>query len=298
MVKKSDFTNLGFRIERLTDAEKEANPDMLQTKLNYRKHAQDVGVVLRPLNPLYNGISESKAEVFYPIAVQSSWMPQGSFYEEDRAIGIQFLAVWPTGTPEPENCVPWANNHRLFMQAMKRRYPLSTDLHIFSAWDDHLRKYMPIVPGIEPPRPSDDIYDYMRAHGSSYSPPLSQHLYGPSPIGFHALHGVGWQSFSTVPRVSTSLDTAFSGQYDSRQTWVDVLIKSVVQQHHQTIPHVRNRFPFRRWQFDFPEMLQGVLVYVKKQDPVTKTYGNVLMPGRIVAFSDDDQDHGPMYRVR
>ena len=295
-VRKKEFTNLGNRIERLTEEEKAKHPYMLQTKLNYRKHGQDVGVVLRPLNPLYNGVSESRAEVFYPVIVQSVWMPQGSFYEEDQAIGIQYMTEWPTGTPEPEACEPWSNRYRLFMNSMQNKYPLATEQHIFASWNDHLREHMPIKPDSNPPIPSDDIHDYMRVHGSSFSPPLSKYLYGPSPIGFDGLHAKGWKSSNPTPTVSTSLDTAFTGDYDSRSSWVDVM-KSVVQQHHQSVEHVRNKYPFKRWVFDCPEMMQGVIVPVKTFDPTSKKYYYPLQPGRIVAFCDDDQDSGPMFRV-
>lgn len=297
-VKKSEFTNLGFRIERLTEEEKRNNPHMLQTKLNYRKHGQDVGVLLRPLNPLYNGVSESKAEVFYPVIVQSNWIPQGSYYPEDQAIGIQYMTSWPTGTPKPQEIVPWSNDYRKFMLAMRRKYPLSSDEHIFDAWKDHIREHLPITPNSEPPVPSDSIYDYIEGHGSSFKPPLSKYLYGSSPMGFEHLHPTGWQSSSNTPTVSPSLDTAFEGEYDSRQSWVDQLIKSVVQQHHQTIPHMLNRHPFKRWVFDCPEMNQGVIVHVKTQDPVTKTYSYPLMPGRIVAFCNDDVNEAPVFKVR
>ena len=191
-VLKSEFTKLEWRIERITDQEKLDNPHLLETKLNYRKHGQDVGVLLRPLNPLYNGVSESKAEVYYPIIVHSSWMPQGSYYDEDRAVGIQYMLQWPTGTPQPHACEEWSNNYRLFMNGMHKKYPLSSEQHIFDSWDEHLRNYMPIKPNTNPAVPSDDIHDYMLAHGSSFSPPLSKYLYGPSPIGFTHLHAIGW----------------------------------------------------------------------------------------------------------
>ena len=61
---------------------------------------------------------------------------------------------------------------------------------------------------------------------------------------------------------------------------------------------MRNRHPFKRWLFDCPEMMQGVNIAVKKQDPITKTYNTVMMDGRIVAFCDDDINSGPMFRVR
>ena len=298
MVRKSEYTNLGVRIERLSDEEKAANPHLIQTKLNYRKYAQDVGVVLRPLNPLYNGVSESDAEIYYPLIVSSEWMPQGSYYEEDRAVGISYMLTWPSGTPKPHDCEPWADRYRSFMVAMKKRYHQASAAYIFAAWDDHLIKYMPIVPNSNPPQPSDNICDLMAVQGSLFKPPLSKYLYGPSPMGFHQLHASGWKSSSNTPTVSTSLETAFSGENESRQSWVDVYVKSVVQQHHQTVPHVRNKHPFKRWTFDRPEMMQGVIVNVKTKDPNSGTFSSVLKPGRIVSWCDDDVDEGPMFKVR
>ena len=94
-VKKEEYTNLGFRIEKLTTTEMEKirieqersgalAPALFDVKVNYKKCAQDVTVDLRPMNPLYDGSAESDAEIFYPVAICSRWIPMEADREEDR----------------------------------------------------------------------------------------------------------------------------------------------------------------------------------------------------------------------
>ena len=134
--------------------------------------------------------------------------------------------------------------------------------------------------------------------GSKFAPPLSSFLYGPNPTGFDHLHSRSCCEGSFIPSGSSTLDTAFcDAQYAGKATWVDQLIKSVVIQDVQTIPHRNNVHPLRRWIFDFPEMLQGVMVKIKTLNKVTRKYEYPLHPGRIVAMTKDDIDHPPIYRV-
>ena len=301
MVKKQDYTNLGFRYQRLTDDEKEDDrySHLLDVKVNYKKVAQDITVDLRPMNPLYNESSEStNASCFYPVALLSYWQPERSFYDCDRLPGISFMTQRPHGTPKPLECAKWVEAERRFMGDMRKKYHLSSDKHIFESWESHYREHMPTVPNVEPPVPSDNIAHYMIKKGSDFAPPLGKYLYGPSPMSFEHLHR------QTMPRsicISTEIESqpeyAFTEQYQSKATWIDDLIKSVVIQAHQTIPHKLNKDPFRRWEFDSPEIMQGVLVKVKVQKEDSDKFEMRLMPGRIVAFSDDDINHPPMFRV-
>ena len=208
----------------------------------------------------------------------------------------------PTGTPEPMLLEKWSAQYQDFMGAMRGKYRRTSEQHIFDSWNKFLRTYLPTLPNTEPPKPSDNVLDYIRKMGSNFAPPLSSYLYGPNPSGFYHLHTRNCcdSTFlsSCVPESST-LNTAFcDAQYAGKATWVDQLIKAVVVQDTQTIPHRNNAHPLRRWIFEFPEMLQGVVVKIKTLNKVTRKYEYPFYPGRIVAMTKDDIDHQSMYRVR
>ena len=78
---------------------------------------------------------------------------------------------------------------------------------------------------------------------------------------------------------------------------IDDYVKGVIEQHYQTIPHRNNRDPFKHWVFDFPEMLQYVLVKVKKLNSLTNTYDDIAVEGQIVSKYCDDIDRSTTYRV-
>jgi len=306
MVKKQDYTNLGFRFQRLSEAEREDDRynHLLDVKVNYKKVAQDITVDLRPMNPLYNETSEStNASCFYPVALLSYWQPEKSIYERDQLPGISFMVQRPHGTPKPLECAKWVDAERRFMGDMRKKYHLTSEEYIFKSWEAHYREHMPTVPNSNPPVPSDNIAHYMAKMGSDFCPPLGKYLYGPSPMTFKHFRNqmVPRSICDSVSCTSTDIDSepenAFTDQYQSKATWVDNLIKSVVVQAHQTIPHRLNKVPFRRWEFDSPEMMQGVIINVKVQKEDSEKYEMRLMPGRIVAFSDDDVNHAPMFRV-
>ena len=78
---------------------------------------------------------------------------------------------------------------------------------------------------------------------------------------------------------------------------VDDYVKTVIDQHYQTMPHRNNKEPFKHWLFDFPEICQMVIVTIKKLNSETRKYDDVEVNGRIVSKFVDDIDCGTMYRV-
>ena len=136
----------------------------------------------------------------------------------------------------------------------------------------------------------------MKKAGSLFQMPLGKYLYGSAPTGFADLH-VRPLPTTPTPLAEATLDTAFSAENADRASRVDVLIKEICVQEMQTIPHHWNKNPLRRWEFDKPEIDQCVVVNVRKQDKTTKKYYTLASPGRIVAFTKDDIDHTPKFRV-
>ena len=300
MVKKKEFTQLGFRIERLSADEIAASRGCLHlVKVNYRKCASDIIVDLREMNPLYNTEADSTAEIFYPVVILPRWMPKESIYEEDRLIGMCFMDKTPVGTPEPMALAPWAAMYRDFIREMKKRYPRSTEEHIFNNWSIFLTKEMPTIPGSSPPIPSDEIMHFIEKYGSDFQPPLGKYLYGPAPMGFDSVRYGSCSSTNDEEIVSMTdeFKTLDTNHWSGKTNWIDDMINGIVVQEFQTIPHKLNKDPFRKWEFEFAEMMQGVIVPVKTYNSDTKKFDYPLKPGRIVAYSKDDINHAPIYRV-
>lgn len=178
-MKKQEYTQLGWRFERMSDHEKELNPHLLSVKVNYRKCASDVVVDLRELNPLYNENTESLAEIYYPVILLPRWIPRDAIYTSERRICISFMFAWPSGTPDIQELEPWAERYRAFTKDMKKRYPRShaSESYIFEEWQRLLQDNMPTVRKSQPGILSDDIVDYMlkkvrcfsRLWGSTYT---------------------------------------------------------------------------------------------------------------------------------
>ena len=82
------------------------------------------------------------------------------------------------------------------------------------------------------------------------------------------------------------------------QTWIDAHVKCIVTHELQTIPHRGLPRPYLQFEHGFPEMLQGVIVETKKHNKVTRKYDDVLVAGRIVARVPDTIDRPAQYRVR
>jgi len=159
------------------------------------------------------------------------------------------------------------------------------------------------VPGTdddEQPTPSDDVAHYALKVGAAFQPPLMEYLYGDEPKGFWHLPRASRATSGPTPMPvePSTMDTAFTGQFAGKATWADDWLKCVVTQHCPTIPHVKDKFPRINWRFNFPEMLQGVIVNVAVWNPVLNKYPVVAREGRIVAYVDDSIDHPPRFRVR
>ena len=295
-IKKQDYTMLGFRFELMTEIEKEANPGMLDVKINYRKGSQDAHVELREMNPTYNGASESSSEIFYPIIICSKWMPESAMYEGDRAIGIGFLEKRPVGTPKPMALAPWTGMYRNFLKELHTKYPRTSEAHIFESWQTFIEAKMPTKPNTYPAVPTDNILDYVVKMGSDFNPPLGEYLYGREPQGFHHLR-TPRRSMQTSTIAVGEVQTAFTDHYAGKATWVDDFVKCLVRQDVQTVPHKGQPVPFRKWDHTRPEILQGVNVKTKVYNKLTKKYDEVFQDGIIVAYTADDVNHPPIYRV-
>jgi hypothetical protein len=188
------------------------------------KCAQDLSVELREQNPLFDGATNSAAEIYYPIVLLSKWMPAEATYDEERCIGMSILSKSPVGTPKPHDLKPWASQYRKFMQCMRKEFPRETEKYIFDAWDKFLLEEMPLVPKSNPPQPSDDIFDFVVTRGSDFQPPLGEFLYGTKPRGFAHLRG--GRNLSITPAEPSTLDTAFTGTYAGKEVSVLVLCPS------------------------------------------------------------------------
>ena len=215
MQKKEEFTNLGWRYQKMTEEEERANPALLDVAVNYKKVAQDVSVELREQNPLYDGATNSKAEIFYPVILATKWMPSEATYDEERAVGISILVEQPHGTPKPHELKPWAAQYRDFMKGMSKKFPRESEKFIFAAWDAFLKAEMPLVPNVNPPQPSDNVFDFVVAKGSDFQPPLSKYLYGSSPLGFMGLRE--GRPMTNTPCAPSTLDTAFTGTFAGKE---------------------------------------------------------------------------------
>ena len=248
----------------------------------------DVAVDLRAKNPLYDGSSESMAQIFYPVVILPRWIPAEATHERERSIGLSFTVRRPVGTPAPLPLKPWAGPYRDFMREMNKRYSRASQQFVFQEWDAFMKEFLPTMPD-SPSMPSDDIFDYVLKMGLRFQPPLVQYLYGNSPTGFITLRN---RDSSHIESTTCEIDP-----WAGKRTWVDEIVHSIIRQEHQTIPHRQNPNPYRCWIHEFPEMLQGLILKVKNYNSETKKYDEVLKPGRIVAFAKDDINHPPTYRV-
>ena len=249
----------------------------------------DILIDLRAKNPVYDGSADSMAEIFYPVVLLPKWIPAEATHERERSIGISFMMKRPEGTPHPLALKPWVTTYNDFMREMRKRYNRASEEYIFEEWNYFMSTFLPTKPGL-PCTPSDDVVDYAFKMGSKFQPPLRKYLYGKSPTGFGILRGRDLSSCSET--LMREVDPWFG-----KRSWVDEIVHNIIVQEHQTIPHRLNQNPYRCWSHEFPEMLQGVIVQVKSYNKVTKKYDDVLKPGRIVAFADDDINHSPTYRV-
>lgn len=182
-----------------------------------------MSVELREQNPLFDGTTDSAAEIYYPIILVSKWMPSEATYDEERFIGMSLLSKSPVGTPKPHQLKPWASQYRKFMNCMRKEFPRESEKYIFQAWERFLLEEMPLVPGISPPQPSDDIYDFVVAKGSDFQPPLGEFIYGTRPLGFWHLHE-GGKNVTITPTEPSTLNTAFTGTYAGKEVSVLVYV--------------------------------------------------------------------------
>ena len=104
----------------------------------------------------------------------------------------------------------------LAMRCMSNKFPRESEKYIFEAWEDFLRAEMPLVPGVDPPQPSDDVYDFVVAKGSDFHPPLGKYLYGENPLGFGFLRE-GQRPMTNTTCEPSTLDTAFTGQFAGKE---------------------------------------------------------------------------------
>lgn len=218
MIKKEEYTVLGWRYQALTEEEKLANPALLDVAVNYKKVAQDLSVELREQNPLYDGTSASAAEIYYAVVFASKWMPLEATYVDEQFIGISILDKRPVGTPKPHALKPWAAKYRVFMRGMRAKFPRENEKYIHAAYEKFLQDEMPLVPESSPAQPSDDIFDFVVARGSDFQPPLGKYLYGERPMGFEHLRD-GRKPTVTQCEPST-LDTAFTGTFAGKEVSV------------------------------------------------------------------------------
>ena len=219
-IKKEEYTVLGWRYQALTEEEKLANPALLDVAVNYKKVAQDLSVELREQNPLFDGDALSTAEIYYAVVFASKWMPCEATYVDEQFIGISILGKRPVGTPKPHALKPWTAHYRAFTRGMRGKFTRESEKHIHAAYEAFLLDEMPLVPGISPPQPSDDIFDFVIARGSDFQPPLGKFLYGERPMGFgHLREG---RRPTVTPCEPSTLDTAFTGTFAGKEVSVTV----------------------------------------------------------------------------
>ena len=149
----------------------------------------------------------------------------------------------------------------------------------------------------ETPVPSDNIEDYASKMNGAFVPPLMKYMYGDNPTGFSHLRAASGTTTNTPLERGALDDTAFTGDYAGKATWVDDWLKAVVIQHSPTVPNELLKQPLYLWKFNAPEMLQGVVVLVPVYDPATKKFPVLEREGRIVAYASDDIDHGERFQV-
>jgi hypothetical protein len=218
MIKKMEFTVLGWRYQALTEEEKLANPALLDVAVNYKKVAQDLSVELREHNPLYDKASNSPAEIYYAVIFVSKWMPFEATYVDEQSIGISILDKRPVGTPKPHALKPWAAKHKAFMRGMRAKFPRESEKYILTAHEQFVQYYMPVVPNVYPVQPSDDIFDFVVTRGSDFQPPLGMYLYGERPMGFEHLRD--GRKPTVTPCEPSTLDTAFTGTFAGKEVSV------------------------------------------------------------------------------
>jgi len=319
MIRKKEDTQLGWRISQLTDQERIKYPTM-RVKVNYMKSAQGLSVDLRPKNSLYDPSSCGRADLFFPILVASRWIPINAKYDLNGldldvvpphqlegyrigipCIGFEILTRMPSGTPQPQavrggkfsnkgqRTEAWAKDHEKFVRAFGKHFPLTTyDNHqLHDQWKQDTMKYLPYknINGVI--IPSSDIYDYVKVQGSKFYMPLGNYLFGDNPRLFTELHH-DFERPSKSPDEPQTATTSFHGRNEHRRSTFDQLMSTIVEQSIESIPRAGNNIPLGRYDFDFPERLQGVKICMG---------GTKFKIGVIVAFSPHDINRSRHFMV-
>jgi hypothetical protein len=262
---KEELTNHGFRFEKVLECERlEASElDMFNTKVNYRKVAQDVTVDLRPVNPTEeDDLSESRAFVYRPTILLSRWIPCEATLPGEKSLGFTFFKRLPQGVPKPlEFTKEWITKvKKPLMDAVKKKFIAKDLAYVVREWERFFVAEMP---------QTENVWDFMVSSSGKFGLPLGLYLYGTEdspPCGFESFHRI-YSAY--CPQPLSGMSTAFVGENRKKATSIDLALAPIVEQNYQTIPHRNNPVPRKPYiHYGYPEHLQHVLIERREEDCV------------------------------